>query len=302
MPDSVAAAAITPSPDSGLFGAIERRPATAFSGFLALHFVVWTALPALLYANLPLDLIEALTYGREWQFGYDKLPPLPWWLVEIANRAIGADVAYYALAQAAVVIAFALVFVTARSIVGAAGALVAVLIVDGLHYFQYTAVKFNHDVVQLPFWALAGYAFHAALKRGGIGYWLLLGVAFGGALWAKYFVVVLAAPYALFMLFDAKARRALATPGPWLAPAVALVVASPHVVWLLQTDFLPFAYVSHRAEPVRDWFDHIRHPAMFAASQIFFALPSLFVAAALFWPKSNGPPGRSRPMPSTAAS
>ena len=31
---------------------------------LALHFVVWTTLPALLYANLPLDLIEALTYRR----------------------------------------------------------------------------------------------------------------------------------------------------------------------------------------------------------------------------------------------
>ncbi len=61
------------------------------------------------------------------------------------------------------------------------------------------------------------------------------------------------------------------------------------MVWLLQTDFLPFAYVSHRAEPVRGWFDHIRHPAAFAASQIFFALPSLFIAAALFWPKNKVP-------------
>ena len=63
-------------------------------------------------------------------------------------------------------------------LVGAVGALVAILIVDGLHYFQYTAVKFNHDVIQLPLWALAGYSFHAALKRGHIGYWLLLGIAF----------------------------------------------------------------------------------------------------------------------------
>src|SRR5208282_4429569 len=126
----------------------------------ALHFIVWTALPTLLYANLPLDLIEAHTYGREWQLGYDKLPPLPWWLVEILYRAGGADWAYYALAQLAVVIAFAAVFATARPLVGGVGALVAVLIVDGLHYFQYTAVKFNHDVIQLPFWGLAGYAFH----------------------------------------------------------------------------------------------------------------------------------------------
>src|SRR5271170_4237002 len=239
---------------TGLTSLIERRPATAFVSFLALHFAVWTVLPALLYANLPLDLIEALTYGREWQLGYDKLPPLPWWLVEIVHRAIGADIAYYALAQLAVVIAFALVFATALPLVGAAGALVAVLIVDGLHYFQYTAVKFNHDVVQLPFWALAGYAFHAALKRGRTGHWVLLGIAFGGALWAKYFVVILAVPYVLFLIFDRDARRALATPGPWLALAVALLMAAPHVAWLLQTDFLPFAYVSHRAAPAHGWF------------------------------------------------
>jgi 4-amino-4-deoxy-L-arabinose transferase-like glycosyltransferase len=269
----------------GLIGWIESRPRQAFAAFLAVHCAVWTALPALLYLNLPLDLIEALTYGREWQLGYDKLPPLPWWLVEILHRAFGADAAYYALAQVVVIIAFAGVFATARPLVGAAGALVAVLIIDGMHYFQYTAVKFNHDVIQLPFWGLAGYAFHAALKRGRTAHWLLLGLAFGGALWAKYFVVVLAAPYALFLLFDRDARRALATPGPWLAVIVALVIAAPHIWWLFQTDFLPFAYAEHRASAVRGWFDHVVHPLMFAGSQFFFMLPSLFIAAALVWPR-----------------
>jgi 4-amino-4-deoxy-L-arabinose transferase-like glycosyltransferase len=296
MAETIPAAPLSapaPGPHGGLIGRIERRPVAAFGIFLTLHFAVWTALPALLYANLPLDLIEALTYGREWQLGYDKLPPLPWWLVEIAYRTFGADTAYYALAQVTVVIAFALVFVTARPLVGAVGALIAVLIVDGMHYFQFTAVKFNHDVLQLPFWALAGYAFHRALKRGHNGHWCLLGFAFGCALWTKYFVVVLAAPYALFMLFDKRARRAFATPGPWLALAVALIVASPHVAWLFQTDFEPFAYVEHRAAAARGWFDHLLHPAAFAVSQIFFLLPSLFIAAPLFLPK---------PAPSSPAS
>ncbi|HEX4040577.1 MAG TPA: glycosyltransferase family 39 protein [Xanthobacteraceae bacterium] len=271
----------------GLIGFIERRPQAAFGAFMALHFAVWTALPTLLYANLPLDLIEAVTYGREWPLGSDKLPPLPWWLVEIMYRSFGTDAAYYALAQAVVVITFALVFVTARPLVGATGALVAILIIDGLHYFQYTAVKFNHDVIQLPFWALAGYSFHAALKRGRIGHWALLGVAFGGALWAKYFVVVLAAPYALFMLFDRQARRALATPGPWLAVALALLIALPHVIWLFQNDFIPFRYAEHRAAPARGWLDHVVHPAFFAASQMFFLLPTFFIAAALLWPRQK---------------
>src|SRR5215472_14695584 len=262
MPENLATSAhLTASAPAaaGLIRWVERRPGAAFGVFLAIHFTVWTVLPALLYANLPLDLIEALVYGREWQLGYDKLPPLPWWLIEAAHRAFDTDIAYYAIAQIAVLAAFALVFALARPLVGAVGALIAVLIVDGLHYFQYTAVKFNHDVIQLPFWALAGYAFHAALRRGGLGPWCLLGVAMGGALWAKYFVAVLAVPCALFMLFDRQARRAFTTPGLWLALCVALIVAAPHIVWLIQSDFLPLAYASHRAAPARGWFDHVLH-------------------------------------------
>src|SRR4029077_13629500 len=133
---------------------IVAAPAQALGAILCLHAVVWTALPTLLYANLPLDLIEALTYGREWQLGYDKLPPLPWWLVEIIHRVIGHDCAYYLLAQIAIVAALWLIWLTARPLVGPVGALVSVLIVDGLHYLNFTSAKFNHDVVQLPFWAL----------------------------------------------------------------------------------------------------------------------------------------------------
>jgi 4-amino-4-deoxy-L-arabinose transferase-like glycosyltransferase len=269
----------------GLISSIERRPLAAFAFFLALHFLVWTALPALLYPNLPLDLIEALTYGREWQLGYDKLPPLPWWLVEVLYRLVGRDVAYYALAQLAVIGAFAGVWLTALSMVGPGRALVAVLIVDGLHYFHYTAAKFNHDVIQLPLWALAGYSFHAALRRGHPVSWALLGLAVGAALWAKYFVVVLAAPIALFLLIDRDARRALSTIGPWLALAVALLVMAPHLVWLVQNDFLPFAYANARATPSRGLLDHVLHPAVFAVSQAVFLIPALLIAAALFWPR-----------------
>src|SRR5438445_5609540 len=124
---------------SRLIAAVEGAPQRAFVIILAVHFFVWTALPALLYANLPLDLIEALTYGREWQLGYDKLPPLPWWMIELLYRAVGIDAAYYALAQLAVLAAFVLVWATARPLIGAVVALAAVLILDGLHYFHYTA-------------------------------------------------------------------------------------------------------------------------------------------------------------------
>jgi Dolichyl-phosphate-mannose-protein mannosyltransferase len=279
---------------SRLIAAVEGAPQRAFVIILAVHFFVWTALPALLYANLPLDLIEALTYGREWQLGYDKLPPLPWWIVEIVYRLIGYEAAYYALAQLAVIAAFALVFLTARPLIGDVRAILAVLIIDGLHYFHYTAAKFNHDVIQLPLWALAGYAFHAALKRGHLGSWLLLGLAIGLSLWAKYFVVMLAFPLALFLVLDREARRSLATPGPWLALALALLIMAPHLVWLVQNDFLPFAYAERRAAPSRGLIDHVIHPLVFAASQVVFLVPALAIAAALFIPPPKGEGGRAK--------
>ena len=269
---------------------IERRPGGAFAAFAVLHMAVWTALPTLLYANLPLDLIEALTYGREWQLGSDKLPPLPWWLVEIAWRLFGSDAAYYALSAVTVMAALLVVWVTARPLVGPVGALVAVLIVDGLHYLNYTAPKFNHDVVQLPFWALAGYAFWSGLRRGAMIDWVVLGFAVGIALWAKYFVIMLATPLGLFLLLDADARRALATPGPWVALVVALAVMAPHLVWLVDNDFLPFAYASARAAAVRGPLDHLLHPLVFAGSQLLTLLPALAIAAAFVYPRTAPAP------------
>ena len=40
-------------------------------------------------------------------------------------------------------------------------------------------------------------------------------------------------------------------------PLVALAIAAPHLVWLVQNDFLPFAYAEGRALPSRGFFDHL---------------------------------------------
>ncbi len=273
-----------------LLDRLDQRPREGFALFALIHAALWTALPATLYPNLPLDLIEALTYGREWQLGYDKLPPLPWWVIEIAYRLFGVDTVYYLIAQITVLAAFALVWLLARRLTGPAGALVAVLIVDGLHYFNFTAAKFNHDVIQLPFWALAGLAFHGALRTGRMRDWCLLGLALGLALWAKYFVVMLALPLALFILIDRDARPALRTAGPYVAALIALLVALPHLVWLVENDFLPFKYAEARAAPVRGLIDHLLHPLAFVVGQVFWLLPSGLIALPLAWPRAAREP------------
>jgi len=139
--------------------------------------------------------------------------------------------------------------------------------------------------IQLPFWALAGFALHRALRGRKMADWILLGLAVGISLWAKYFVVVLVAPMVVFALVDDDARQSLKTPGPYLAAAVALAVMAPHLIWLARNDFLPFAYAEHRAVLSRGWYDHLWHPFQFAVSQLFFLIPSLLIAAPLFHPR-----------------
>src|SRR5437868_11710155 len=66
-----------------------QAPGRVLAGLFVLHFLVWTALPILVCRNLQLDLVEGLAFGREWQLGYWKHPPLPWWTVELARQATG---------------------------------------------------------------------------------------------------------------------------------------------------------------------------------------------------------------------
>jgi 4-amino-4-deoxy-L-arabinose transferase-like glycosyltransferase len=193
------------------------------------------------------------------------------------------------MAQIAVISAFAAIYALARPLVGDLRALVAILIIDGLHFFNFTAEKFNHDVIQLPFWALAALAYYRALRTGWLRYWLLLGIAIGMSLWAKYFFVVLVAPLALFLLIDREARAQLRTPGPYLAIAVALIVMAPHLVWLVANDFLPFAYADARAAASRGLLDHVLNPLTFGAAQLFFLLPVLVIMAPLVLSRDRAP-------------
>ena len=215
------------------------------------------------------------------RLGYDKLPPLPWFLAEIAlSRVRRRRLALRAVAGRGHR------RVRRRVDDGAAagrriGALAAVLIIDGMNYFNTSATKFNHNVVELPLWALAGFAFYAALRGGKLRFWILLGVALGLAWWAKYFMVILAAPLALFLLFDPQARRRLAGPGPWIAAAVTLVVVAPNLLWLFQHGDAAVR-IRRRRAPRR------RRPARssaairleFLGAQAIFLIPALLIAAA----------------------
>ena len=245
--------------------------------------VVWTVLPAVFFLNLPLDLIEALLYGREWQLGYDKLPPLPWWMLEATYRVFGPDLFFYALSQATVVAAFALIWAHGAA-AGRPGRRAgrgpdhrrpALFHVHGARNSITTSSNCRSGR-----WPATPTGRRSATAGPCIG--SCSGSASAWRFWAKYFVVVLAGPLVLFALFDRDARKALVTPGPWIAIGGRARWSWRRIcVWLVQNDFLPFAYADARAVQFKGPLDYLIKPPEFLLSQLGFLLPSLADRGAL---------------------
>src|SRR5262245_40111183 len=106
--------------------AARQRPGTVLAWLLGSQLVVWTLLPALISANLQLDLIEGLALGKEWQLGYWKHPPLPWWVADLAFRLTGLIDAVYILGPLAAAVCCYAVWLLAREVAGPMKALIAV--------------------------------------------------------------------------------------------------------------------------------------------------------------------------------
>ena len=82
-----------------------------YYGFLFLHLFLWTLIPTLVNTNLPLDTIEALAWGSDLDWGFNKHPPFSAFAVELFYLIFGSnDWAYYFLSQVFVIIAFVYVW------------------------------------------------------------------------------------------------------------------------------------------------------------------------------------------------
>ena len=213
--------------------------------FAVLYLLAWSLLPPLLTSGFALDVVESLTWGREWQWGYYKHPPLAPWVLHLFWRAFG-EVGPYLLSQLCIAATLWCVWCTGLRLMTPERALIGTALTMGVVFYTRPALEFNHNIAQMPLWAALGWCLLAALQDGRMRQWLLLGVLAGLGLLTKYSVAILLACLGLYLVLS-PARRVLRQPGPWLALALALVVLGPHLAWLWQTDWLPMAYAKRRA-------------------------------------------------------
>ena len=69
----------------------KKKIINIFYIFLIIHLAVWTVVPSLTNDNLPLDTIEALAWGSNLDWGFNKHPPLSAFFPEVFFQIFGSQ-------------------------------------------------------------------------------------------------------------------------------------------------------------------------------------------------------------------
>jgi len=259
-----------------------------FLGWLTLHLVGWSVVPWLTNHSLHLDTIEALVWGREWEWGYDKHPPLSAWAAEGFGAMFG-DWGLYFLSQVCVVLAGCGVWMLGGEIgVSRPARFLGVILLDAVYYYQYATPEFNVNILQIPIWSWGWWAGFRGVRTGSWLGWIGLGLAVGLGALTKYLAVLLVAPFLLALWERGDLWRQLRRPGLYVAGLISIVVFLPHLLWMRDHDWITINYGLRRAESddLSWWLKRICYPVEFLLPQLLLLLP---LAVITFGNRARGP-------------
>ena len=246
--------------------------------FLFLHLVIWTLVPALSNVNLPLDTIEALAWGSNLDWGFNKHPPLSAFVVEIFYQIFGnQDWAYYFLSQIFVIIAFIVVYKFSEEIFNNKKlALLSVLLLEGIYFYNFTTPEFNVNVAQLPFWSLTVYYTWRCVKYDKATDYVFLGLFAGLGILSKYLFIYLIIGIKLVFFYFLK--KGIKFSHFFIAGPIALLIILPHLIWLTENNYITITYGLLRTGGVGNFIDHLVYPLIFLAKQIGLLIPFLLMS------------------------
>ena len=250
--------------------------------FALSHLLIWTVVPTITNKNLPLDVIEALAWGSNLDWGFNKHPPGSAFFPEVFFQIFGAqDWAYYFLSSLFVVISFYFVFKFANEILqNKLLSLFSVLILEAIYFYNFTTPEFNVNVCQLPFWSLVVYFSWKIYSSKEIKLSDCFCIGLFGAIGflSKYlFVYLLASIFLLFtyLVFIKKDRKFDFK--YFIILEVFIVLLVPHLVWLYGNDFITIFYGLKRTGLEPSLINHFEQPIFFLIKQLGILLPFFFL-------------------------
>ena len=257
----------------------KKNISNLFYLFLIAHLFVWTLIPSITNNNLPLDTIEALAWGSNLDWGYNKHPPVSAFFVEFFYFFFGSnDIAYYLLSQIFVILSFYIVWIFSNEFFqNKTLSFFSVLILEGIYFYNFTTPEFNVNVCQLPFWALTVYlSWKLYMKKDtNTVILILLGVTAAIGFLTKYlFAYLLLSVVMIFAyeFFITKTRKIDFK--HYLPIEIFFVLLVPHLIWLFQNDFVTIKYAFNRAGLVDySFLNHLKFPIIFLMKQIGILVP-----------------------------
>jgi len=234
--------------------------------------------------NLPLDTIEALAWGSNLDWGYDKHPPLSAYAVEFIYLIFGPqDWAYYLLSQVFVVIAFIYLWKFSNEFFkNKIYSLLSILILESIIFFNYTTPEFNVYVCQLPFRVLTVYYCWKSINENKSLNWILFGLfASAGFLTHYSFIFLLLAivMYFIFLLVNKEKFKLI-----FLLPFLTfIIITSPHLLWLFDNNFTTISYALNRTGiQDKNFIDHVLNPFWLLFKQVGILIPFFIMFSLIF--------------------
>ena len=262
----------------------ERNINNLFYIFITTHLLVWTLVPSITNNNLPLDTIEALAWGSNLDWGFSKHPPVSAFFPELFYQIFGSqDWAYYFLSQIFVVISFFVVFKFAEEIFkNKILSLISVLLLGGIYFYNYTTPEFNVNVCQLPIWSLTVFFSWKILnqKKIDIKDCILLGMFAAIGFLSKYLFVYLlvAIDFSFFYIIFIKKEKKFDYKY-LISFVVFLVLLVPHLIWLIDNDYITITYgLGRTGLENSNFLNHLTFPLIFLAKQIGILIPFLIMS------------------------
>ena len=244
-----------------------------FYYFLLTHLIIWTLVPSITNHNLPLDTIEALAWGSNLDWGFNKHPPLSALAVKIFYQIFGSqDWVYYLLSQLFVITAFYYVFKLSKEILNTEKhALLSVLLLEGIYFYNFTTPEFNVNVCMLPFWAMTAYYAYKCLKDHLTKDYIILGIVAALGFLSKYLFIYLLIGIKIFYIFYIRKNNFKIN---YIVPGIIfLLILTPHLIWLTENNYITIAYGLKRTGEIKSYLDHIILPLTFLGKQAGILIP-----------------------------
>ena len=251
--------------------------------FITSHLIFWTFIPSITNQNLPLDTIEALAWGSNLDWGFNKHPPMSAFFPEVFFQIFGSqDWIYYLLSQIFVLTSFYYVFKFSKEffnndLLG----LISILLIEAIYFYNFTTPEFNVNVCQLPFWSLTVYFSWKIYNGKEVRFTdcFLVGLFAAFGFLSKYlFIYLLASIDFLFvyLIFIKKDRK---FDFKYLITLeVFLIVLVPHLIWLNNNEFITITYGLARTGLEQSiLIDHIKFPLIFLIKQVGLLIPFLIL-------------------------